>query len=78
MFESPGRQMATGTATCRARSTARRLGEALLRAVDALLLWRERGRQRAQLAMLSDDLLKDIGVSRLDAHVECRKWPWQS
>lgn len=77
MIESSGRPNGAGTATCRARSTARWLGEALVGAVDTLLLWQERGRQRRQLAMLSDDLLKDIGVTRADVHVECRKRPWQ-
>ena len=77
MIESPGRHMAADTSTCRARPVTRQLGKVLLRTIDALLLWRERGRQRLHLAMLSDDLLKDIGITRLDAQVECRKWPWQ-
>lgn len=48
-----------------------RARRALQIVVDMLLLWRERERQRRALAMLSDDLLKDIGVTRLEAG---REW----
>jgi uncharacterized protein YjiS (DUF1127 family) len=43
-----------------------------------LRLWRERRRQRQELAMIRDGDLRDTGVSRdLVAH-EFRKWPWQA
>ena len=44
---------------------------------DVLLLWLERYRERRQLAMLSDHMLKDIGVSRADIDVEMRKKFWR-
>jgi uncharacterized protein YjiS (DUF1127 family) len=36
----------------------------------------ERSRQRHDLADLSDDLLKDVGLSRADVARECGRWPW--
>ena len=34
-------------------------------------------RGRRQLRALSDEELKDIGVSRAIAERECRRWPWE-
>ncbi|ENA29607.1 MULTISPECIES: DUF1127 domain-containing protein [Pseudomonas] len=39
--------------------------------------WREQARQRQTLAMLSDDALKDLGLSRADAEREGSKWFWE-
>ncbi|HKP27513.1 MAG TPA: DUF1127 domain-containing protein [Dongiaceae bacterium] len=50
---------------------------ALCRVVDVLLLWQERHRERRNLAMLSDHMLKDLGVSRADIDVEMRKRFWR-
>ena len=36
----------------------------------------KRSRQRRDLAGLSDELLKDIGLSRADVARECGRWPW--
>lgn len=35
-----------------------------------------RRRERWALRMLTDDQLKDIGLSRADVERECRRWPW--
>lgn len=43
-----------------------------------LSLWRERTRQRAELARLDHRALKDIGVSEADVWREVRKAPWES
>ena len=41
----------------------------------ARLEWQfDKRRSRSALLDLSDDLLKDIGVSRLDANREARRW----
>ena len=53
---------------------ARRLS---LRLVDALEDWLERSRQRRALREVSDHLLKDIGISRSDAHREGAKPFWR-
>jgi uncharacterized protein YjiS (DUF1127 family) len=46
--------------------------------VQMVRLWRDRHRQRLELAMLPGGDLRDTGVSRdLVAH-EARKWPWQA
>lgn len=55
---------------------ALRLRHGLGRMIDTLLLWRERRRQRRALATLSDEILKDIGVTRLEAERESIKRPW--
>jgi len=42
-----------------------------------LRLWRERHRQRQELALLTDRELLDAGVPRDLVRHEARKWPWQ-
>ena len=44
---------------------------------DKLMLWRQRYRERRQLASLSDHTLKDIGLSRADIEVEIAKRFWR-
>ena len=39
--------------------------------------WRRLAAQRRQLARLDERMLKDIGLTRVDAHQEARKWFWQ-
>jgi uncharacterized protein YjiS (DUF1127 family) len=53
-----------------------RLLHATRRVIDMLLLWQERRGQRRALAMLGDDILKDIGITRLEAERESFKRPW--
>jgi uncharacterized protein YjiS (DUF1127 family) len=43
----------------------------------ALKAWRNRHRQRRQLAMLPDHILKDIGISRMGALWESEKPFWR-
>jgi uncharacterized protein YjiS (DUF1127 family) len=44
---------------------------------DTVCIWSERIRQRRQLLSLSDQMLSDIGVSRVDAFKECEKPFWR-
>lgn len=53
-------------------------GFAAMALFDVLLQWQQRVRQRHDLAELSDDGLKDIGLSRADVEGEVRKPFWQS
>lgn len=46
-------------------------------AVKLVDVWRERTRARRALLRLNDHLLKDIGISRLDANIESTKSFWQ-
>jgi uncharacterized protein YjiS (DUF1127 family) len=39
--------------------------------------WRERSKQRRELATLSDAILKDLGLSRAGVEAECRKRFWR-
>ncbi|HEX5078754.1 MAG TPA: DUF1127 domain-containing protein [Geminicoccaceae bacterium] len=55
----------------------RGLTAAIERAVDALLTWHERAQMRRQLLMLDDRLLKDIGITRLEAMHEAEKPFWR-
>lgn len=50
---------------------------ALCRLFGLLLLWQERHRERRNLAMLGDHMLKDIGVSRADIDLETSKQFWR-
>ncbi len=54
-----------------------RVPSTLCQAIDVLLLWLQRQRERRQLGALSDHMLKDIGVSRADIDVETRKMFWR-
>jgi uncharacterized protein YjiS (DUF1127 family) len=51
---------------------------ALASAVDTLLVWHDRARQRRALRAIGDDMLHDIGVSRIDALNEARKPFWRN
>jgi len=54
-----------------------RRGRKVSRAWERFKLWRERMRQRTELARLDDRALHDIGRSEADAHHELAKWFWQ-
>lgn len=45
--------------------------------IDRFFLWLERSRQRRRLGQLSNHMLKDIGLSRVDIEAELGKLPWQ-
>jgi uncharacterized protein YjiS (DUF1127 family) len=51
---------------------------ALFGLLEILLVWQERARDRQRLAELDDHLLKDIGISRVDAWHEASKPFWRS
>jgi uncharacterized protein YjiS (DUF1127 family) len=46
-------------------------------AVDLLLTWHERARERRQLLGLSDHMLHDIGVGRAEVEAEASKPFWR-
>lgn len=45
--------------------------------VQRILFWIERSRQRAVLAELDDERLRDLGLSRQEVLCECSKRFWQ-
>jgi uncharacterized protein YjiS (DUF1127 family) len=47
------------------------------RAVDLLLIWHQRARDRQQLQSLSDHMLRDIGLTRADVFLEASKPFWR-
>ena len=55
----------------------RRCGRACEGIAEIGLQWIDRGRQRRQLAELSDHMLRDIGVTRADAWAEADKPFWR-
>ena len=52
-------------------------GGALRRAVDGLMAWQERARERRLLATLSDRLLDDMGITPADVLRETDKPYWR-
>ena len=46
--------------------------------IKSVSLWRDRVRQRRQLATLDDRLLADIGINRCDVMRECDKPFWEA
>ena len=57
----------------RARIWSRAVG----RAIDLLLVWQQRSRDRRQLESLSDYMLRDIGLTRADVYAEASKPFWR-
>ena len=49
----------------------------LIEALDLILLWIDRSKQRAQLAELDGSSLHDLGLSPADIDAECAKHFWQ-
>jgi uncharacterized protein YjiS (DUF1127 family) len=47
-------------------------------AVETVLTWHERARERHQLMQLSDHMLRDIGISRAEAFGEAEKPFWRA
>jgi uncharacterized protein YjiS (DUF1127 family) len=45
--------------------------------IEVLCKWRRRSRDRAQLAMLDERMLRDIGLSRSDVLAETDKPFWR-
>ncbi len=58
------------------RSFSTRLGAFLLAVGTLVASYAERRRSRLALLEMTDDQLKDIGVSRADAWNEARRSPW--
>jgi uncharacterized protein YjiS (DUF1127 family) len=54
----------------------RSLSDLAVRLFDAIGSWSERAEQRRALAAASDQILHDIGLSRLDAESEAEKPFW--
>ena len=54
------------------------LAPVLDRIIETPIAWIERIRERQQLAALSDDMLKDIGVSRADVEHVVDKPFWRA
>ena len=50
-----------------------RAGNILVRTLWIFVLWRQRRNSRLVLLELNDELLRDIGISRSQAHAEVRK-----
>ena len=53
-------------------------GQAIMSAWLKVKAWREVSRQRNELRNLSDQLLKDIGISRVDAKREANRVFWDN
>jgi uncharacterized protein YjiS (DUF1127 family) len=56
------------------RSAVRR---GLIKIGEALLAWQDRARERRALMELSDHMLRDIGISRAEAHREAARPFWR-
>ena len=60
------------------RGLSRSAGLGLRRSLDTLRLWRQRARGRQQLRTFDDHLLRDIGITRLQAEAEAHKPFWRA
>jgi uncharacterized protein YjiS (DUF1127 family) len=67
-------------ARCHGASRTRRRSSwihTVQRAVDLLLIWQQRARDRQRLQSLSDHMLRDIGLTRADVFLEASKPFWR-
>jgi uncharacterized protein YjiS (DUF1127 family) len=55
-----------------------RAASGLRRVADTLALWQQRAQGRRQLRTFDDHLLRDIGVTRLQAELEADKPFWRA
>jgi uncharacterized protein YjiS (DUF1127 family) len=60
------------------RVVSRVVAQGLRQARDAILLWQERARGRRQLLLLDEHVLRDIGITRLQAEAEANKPFWRA
>lgn len=81
---APATLAAAGPAAALQRPSARSpigfssaVEHALLRAVETVSAWHERAHQRRALMALSDQMLRDIGISRAEAERESTKPFWR-
>ena len=62
--------------------SVRRAFESALRLADrglvTLMAWYEVAQERRALGSMSDEMLKDIGLSRTDARREAARWFWDT
>jgi uncharacterized protein YjiS (DUF1127 family) len=68
----------TGAIPLNRRSLLKAGLKLMQRALDMLLTWQERERQRRQLMTLDTRILSDMGISRADAVAEYSKPFWRS
>ena len=54
------------------------LGALIVNAMDTVLDWQDRARQRHHLGEMDDHLLRDIGLSRADLEYESSKPFWRA
>lgn len=55
-----------------------RTGNVMTKICAMAQVWKLRSNTRRQLGQLDDHCLGDIGVERIDAMIETRKWFWQA
>jgi uncharacterized protein YjiS (DUF1127 family) len=77
-LRSSAATLAGGAARTAGRADHAARGRELLRTgAETLLTWLERAQQRRHLRTLSDHMLRDIGLSRVDIEAEAGKPFWR-
>ena len=67
-----------GTVAWQARRAPRPTYRSWHRLMDTIRLWRQRAQGRQQLRTFDDHLLRDIGITRLQAEAEAGKPFWRA
>ena len=49
-----------------------------LAVIELILTWQERANQRFHLQQMSDHMLKDVGITRADVHLDASKPFWRA
>jgi len=71
------RQFLTNSQVSQHRPEPRWRGSALPHALALFRRWRQRSRQRGELARLDEQSLRDLGQCGGDVYREAAKWFWQ-
>ena len=78
IYEFGSLEGAIGRIVSKTRWAGYKTGVAVLDAVTMVLAWQNRVRERSQLQLLDQRMLRDIGLTRVDIDLETRKPFWRS
>jgi uncharacterized protein YjiS (DUF1127 family) len=68
--------ISAGSAAAKPLRALAKVGRFSVKCLKLIVIWQERAEQRHALETLDERMLKDIGVSNVDAYKEARKPFW--
>lgn len=65
-----------GSAAAKPVRALAKIRRVMVKCLNSIVVWQDRAEQRQALSELNERMLKDIGVSNVDAYKEARKPFW--